>query len=149
MEGMKKVKISIIALILCFCLFSVMVKTVSAYEEVEKHPIDIALEKKIDADPSTFGTMEAYEWAIGEWDKLLNANYNGLMKKLDKKDQERLRASQREWVKYRDLEFGFNENFWAGFNGSMYRVFPLAYQSNFVRERALGLGYYLEDLKER
>ena len=145
---MKKIKIFTFALILCFCLFPAA-GTASAYTEVEKHPIDIALEKKIDADPSTFGTMEAYEWAIGEWDKLLNANYNGLMKKLDKEDQERLRASQREWVKYRDLEFRFNSEFWGTFQGTMYISFPLAYQSNFVRERALRLGYYLEDLKDR
>ena len=144
---MKKIKIFTPAFISCFCLFATMAKTVSACEEAEKHPIDIALEEKIDADSSTFGMMDAYEWAASEWDKLLNENYSALMKNLDKEDRERLRASQREWIKYRDLEFRFNENFWAGFDGSMYRIFPLAYQSNFVRERALKLGHYLESGK--
>ena len=122
------------------------INVVFAYDEVKNHPIDIALEKRIDDDPSTVGMMEAYQWACEEWDKLLNSNYNALMKKLDKENQERLRASQREWIKYRDLEFTFNENYWGAFEGTAYRVFPYAYQSDFIRERALRLGYYLEDL---
>ena len=145
---MRKIKIFVFAAILVYCLFSAA-GMVQAYNEVEKHPIDVALEKKIDGDPSTAGMVEAFEWAIREWDKLLNDNYNALMKKLDKKEQERLRASQREWIKYRDLEFEFNENYWAAFQGTMYVTFSLSYQSDFVRERALRLGYYLEDLNER
>jgi uncharacterized protein YecT (DUF1311 family) len=121
--------------------------TASAYVVVQNHPIDIAIEEKIDENGSNFGMIEAYEWGIQEWDKLLNQNYQALMKKLKKGDQERLRASQREWIKYRDLEFKFNTEYWAGFKGSMYLPFPFAYQSNFIRERALRLGYYLEDLE--
>ena len=146
---MKKITVVMLPLMVCFCLFSTMTRTGSAYEEVKNHPIDLALEKKIDADPSPAGMVEAYEWAIEAWDKLLNENYNALAKKLDKENQERLRASHREWIQYRDLEFRFNSEYWGTFQGSMYVSFPLAYQSNFVRERALRLGYYLNDLKER
>ena len=138
-----------LASVLCFCLFGADKMTVWAYEEIKKHAIDVALEERIDADSSTFGTIEAYEWAAQEWDKLLNDNYNALMKKLDKENRERLRASQREWIKYRDMEFAFNENYWGGFDGTMYSVFPFAYRSNFVRERALRLGYYLEDFNTK
>ena len=145
---MRKMKVFALAAILGYYMFTAAL-AVSAYEPVENHPIDVALEKKIDDDPSTAGMIEAFEWAIGEWDKLLNVNYNALMSKLDKKEQERLRASQREWIKYRDLEFAFNENYWAAFNGTMYVSFPLSFQSDFVRERALRLGYYLEDLNQR
>ena len=122
------------------------INEVYAYEEVKNHPLDIALEKRLNDAPSTAGMMEAYEWACKEWDKLLNANYKALMSKLDKENQERLRASQREWIKYRDLEFDFNGNYLGSFEGTMYRIFPYSYQSDFVRERALRLGYYLEDL---
>jgi uncharacterized protein YecT (DUF1311 family) len=117
-----------------------------AYEIVANHPIDIQLEKEIDADPSTSGMINAYKRAIDAWDSELNKNYQALMKKLDKENQDELRASQREWIKYRDLEFKFNGNLWMDFDGTMYRVFPFIFQSNFVRERALRLGYYLEDL---
>ncbi|MCL1876328.1 MAG: DUF1311 domain-containing protein [Synergistaceae bacterium] len=145
---MKKVKIFVFAAVLVYCLFSAA-GIVCAYEPVKDHPIDIALESKIDDDPSTAGMVEAFEWAIKEWDNLLNVNYSALMNKLDKKEQERLRASQREWIKYRDLEFEFNAKYWAAFQGTMYVSFPLSFQSDFVRERALRLGYYLEDLNDR
>ena len=121
----------------------------AANDEVDKHPIDVALEEKIDADSSTAGMIEASQWAEEEWDKLLNTNYQALMKKLDKESQEKLRNSQREWVKFRDLEFEFNGNFYGGFEGTMYRVFAAGFRADFVRERALRLGAYLEQMNER
>jgi len=135
----------ILALVFLAAVFTVSLN-VNAVFANEKHPIDVALEEKIDADPSTYGMIEATQWAIEEWDKVLNENYNALMEKLDKENQERLRASQREWIKYRDLEFEFNGNFWAGFDGTMYRLFPFGFQLDFVRERAMRLGNYIEDL---
>ena len=142
---MKKITVFWLAAVLCFCLFS-GARMAGAYEVIEKHPIDVALDKRLEAGPTTHGTVEAYEYAAKEWDKLLNKNYNALMKKLSKEEQDKLRASQREWIKYRDLEFAFNEKYWGKFQGTMYITFPYAFQCNFVRERALRLGYYLEDL---
>jgi uncharacterized protein YecT (DUF1311 family) len=147
-NNLKKITVFVYAVVLCFCFIDAG-KVASAYVKVENHPIDIELEKKIDEDSSTYGMMEAYQWSVQEWDKLLNKNYNALMKKLSKEELEKLRATQREWIKYRDLEFVFNGEYWSGFEGTMYRVFPAAFQSDFVRERALRLGYYLEDLDDR
>jgi uncharacterized protein YecT (DUF1311 family) len=142
-----RVKIFLAAILaaFCFCAFS-EATLAEASEIVEDHPIDIQLEKEIDADPSTAGMIKAIQKAIEAWDKELNKNYQALMKKLDKKNQEKLRASQREWVKYRDLEFEFNNNFWANFDGTMYLLFPLDFQLEFIKERTLSLGSYLEGL---
>ena len=52
-------------------------------------------------------------------------------------------------MRHRDLEFDFNEDYWAGFDGTMYMVFSFAFQADFVRERALRLGYYIEALRDR
>ena len=120
-----------------------------AYEKAEKHPIDMEMERMLDENPTTAGLWPAYAFAMKEWDKLLNENYKALMQKLTKEEQEKLRASQREWIKYRDLEFAFNEKYWEQFMGTMYVGNSTAYQLMFVRERALRLGYYLEDLSER
>jgi len=146
---MKRTTIFVYAVILCFCLLAGMERVALAYVVIEKHPIDIEMERMLEENPSTAGLWPAYEYAMKEWDKLLNENYNALMKKLTKVEQEKLRASQREWIKYRDLEFAFNETYWSGFKGTMYVGNSTAYQWMFVRERALRLGYYLEDLNER
>jgi uncharacterized protein YecT (DUF1311 family) len=69
------------------------------------------------------------------------------MKKLSKEQQAQLRASQREWIKYRDLEYTFNANFYASFGGTTQGLNIMAYQCSFVRERALALGAYLEELE--
>ena len=145
---MKRIYILLSAAVVCMCLFGGAERMAEAYSAVEKHPIDLKLEKMIEESPTaTAGVAEAYEYATQEWDKLLNKNYNSLMKLLKKDEKEMLKSSQREWIKYRDLEFKFNEKYWLKFSGTMYVPFPYAYQCNFVKERALRLGYYLEDLE--
>ena len=148
---MKKTTAFALAVILCFCLFSGAERAASAAYEKEgeresKHPLDLELERRINADPSTAGMVEAYAQAIADWDKLLNVNYNALMKNLSREQQDKLRASQREWIKYRDLEFDFNRDFHADLGGTIQGVNILAFQCSFVRERALALGAYLEEL---
>ena len=146
---MNKITVFLSAALLCFCFFSGLERMAWAYEEPVNHPIDVALKKRIDEISSTGGTIEAYEYATNEWNKLLNKNYNALMQKLTKEAQEKLKTSQREWIKYRDVEFAFNEKYWEQFSGTMYIPFPYAFQCNFVRERALRLGSYLDDLAGR
>ena len=115
----------------------------------EKHPIDLELERRLDADPSTVGMMEAYKQTANDWDKLLNENYKALMQKLSKEQQDKLRASQREWIKYRDLEAAFRASFYGGFDGTIYLLAPGMFQCSFVRDRALTLGYLLDDLENK
>jgi len=143
---MKKSKIWLVLLFLtALMLFAT---PAFATEAGIKHPIDIELEKKIDADSSTYGMMEAARWAEGEWGKLLDKNYQALMKSLSKKEQAKLKAAQSRWEKHRDAEFDFNGTFWSGFEGTAYPVFAVSFRSDFVRERALQLGRYLDDLNE-
>jgi len=117
-------------------------------EEESVHPIDVEYERRIEADPSTSGMIDAGVWAAEEWDKLLNKNYNELMKNLSEGEQSKLRASQRKWIEYRDLEFAFNAEYWSKFQGTLYSVIPYDYQAEFVKTRALELGAYLESIDE-
>jgi uncharacterized protein YecT (DUF1311 family) len=134
-----------------FVIFAAVFATPSfaSDEEREKHPIEVELEKKIDADPSTAGMIEACRWAEGEWDKLLNKNYQALMKRLGKDEQAKLKAAQLEWIKFRDADFAFNGKFWSGFDGSMFRLNSPSDRADFVRDRALRLGRYLSDLDDK
>ena len=141
---MKKITVFVFASILCFCLFSGMERAASA--EDEKHPIDVEVERRLEADYSTAGMLDAIQYGYDEWDKLLNANYKALMEKLSKEQQEKLRASQREWIKFRDLEFKFNSDFFSD-RGSLGRVEGLSFASDLVKERALTLGRYLAEFE--
>jgi len=146
---MKRMPVFMFVVVLCLCFFSGMGKVALAYTEVENHPIDVKLQRMLEEDSSTSGTWSAYEYAYKEWDKLLNENYQALMKRLSREEQDKLRASQRAWIKYHDLEFDFNGTYWSGFAGTMYTTLPGVYKYMIVRERALRLGYYLEDLRDR
>jgi uncharacterized protein YecT (DUF1311 family) len=136
--------------VLVFCVLAAALcfaNLAFADDETPKHPIDTELEERIDADSSTAGMIEACQWAEGEWDKLLNENYQALMEKLDKKNQAALKASQREWIKFRDLEFEFIGSFYGGMDGTMYQMIAAGDRADFVRERALKLGGYLASLE--
>ena len=143
---MKKITIFLFAAVLCFCLFSYAESM--AAENEKKHPIDLELEKRLSTANTTFEMSEAFGWAAKEWDKLLNVNYKALMQKLSKKRQEQLRAAQREWVKYRDLEFTFNADYNSDYGGTIAGLNVIAFQCDFVRERALALGNYLKSYEE-
>ena len=153
---MKKTILFALAVILCFCLFpnaemmaeaAFVEESNGEQESANKHPIDLELEKRLGDAVTTIDMIEAFKETLADWDKLLNVNYNALMKKLSKEQQAKLRASQREWIKFRDLEFAFNADFNAGLGGTIRGVDILAFQGSFVRERALALGAYLEELQ--
>ncbi|MCL2727509.1 MAG: DUF1311 domain-containing protein [Bacteroidales bacterium] len=73
-----------------------------------------------------------------ELDKLLNANYQALMKKYDKERQDRLRSVQRKWLIYRDAE---NDCY----RSCCMQVINPDYPLFLIEERAYRLGSYLED----
>jgi uncharacterized protein YecT (DUF1311 family) len=88
-------------------LFTFFFYSASAFsqETPEKHPIDIALDKCIDKNPSTQGTVRCLDEAYKKWDAELNKNYKALTLKMDAKQKAALLAAQRKWIEYRDLEF--------------------------------------------
>lgn len=109
------------------------------------HPLDSDVSEKLGDAQTTAEMMEVYAYALEEWDKELNENYKALMQRLSKERQEQLRASQREWIQFRDLEFQFNADFHRDNGGTMAGINIAAFQSDFVRNRALELRGYLPD----
>lgn len=73
----------------------------------EKDPIDKWLDRCIEKDYSTLGVVKCYDEAIDMWDVELNRVYKKLMKSLKPNERKLLRASQREWVKFKEKEFEF------------------------------------------
>lgn len=72
--------------------------------KTDVYRIEKLADKKIQIDFSTAGMTNAVFELNDNYDKLLNKYYAILMKKLNSKDQDKLKASQRNWLKFRDSE---------------------------------------------
>ena len=53
-------------------------------------------------DGGTYQMAECLSAQTAQWDKKMNAAYQALMKTLEPKQREQLRAAQRLWIQYRD-----------------------------------------------
>lgn len=92
-------------------------------------------------------TNQAYLIAYNDYliflDKELNAAYRLLMPKMQKKQQEELKNSQRKWIKFRGTEFEFINNNWTRDNfGSSAWISRGDYRSSIVRDRVMQLLHY-------
>mgnify|MGYP001772491557 CR=1 FL=1 len=118
-----------------------------AEEQEKKHPIDVWLEKCIEKDSSTAGMINCGVKAYDMWDKELNKVYQELMKKLSPEERKLLRESQRQWLKFRDAEFKVIDKIYD-FPGGFYTTQRIGSKIRIIRERALRLKEYLDEISE-
>jgi uncharacterized protein YecT (DUF1311 family) len=81
-----------------------------------------------------------------ELDRLLNKYYKILLNQLNDKEKQKLIASQRAWISYRDKEFEFYDKLVYGIYGYA-TMGPLVYQgyaSKIIEERILTLANLAE-----
>lgn len=100
---------------------------------------------------TTMGMRECYIQGQHKMDSLLNIVYRQLMKQLKPDDQERLRNSQRNWLKFLESEKAFTgEVFrsWANESkyqyGSQINVTEAGFVYGLMKERVLRLMDYIE-----
>ena len=115
----------------------------------EEYPIDAAMDKAMDADPSTGGQTQAIAAALKQWDDELNRHYRTLTKQLEKPAAEALRESQRKWIEWRDLELKSLRAFQAKFEGTMWVPGGAYAEMKLTRERALQLKRMVDLLPDR
>ncbi|MGA9637810.1 lysozyme inhibitor LprI family protein [Flavobacterium sp.] len=72
--------------------------------KTDVYNIEKLADKKIEVDYSTAGMTNVVFELNNNYDKLLNKYYSILLNKLSVKDQEQLKVSQRNWLKFRDSE---------------------------------------------
>lgn len=135
-----------ISISICFILVTF---TAFAEDTTEtRHPIDIRLEEclSIDSNYTTYGMMRCEAIARDEWDKEMNKYYNLLITELSEEDVDRLRASQRQWLKFRDKEVDFSSQMYYGMEGTMWRVVAASSHTDIIKTRALELKSYYEML---
>ncbi len=128
--------------LLCAFFFTSLVAF--SQEAEEKHPIDIALDKCMDKNPSTHGMIGCLDEAYKKWDAELNKNYKALSLKMDTKQKAALLAAQRKWIEYRDLEFKVQTSVYETMQGTMFQPMAVNDRMEVVKKRALDLKSYLD-----
>jgi len=113
----------------------------------EKHPIDKFEEECISKNSTTAGMANCTYEARKKWDAEMNKYYKLLMGLLDKMGQDKLRESQRVWIKFRDAEFENIENMYHQ-RATMYIPIRSGDRKDIVEQRALQLKSYYEESKE-
>lgn len=125
------------------CIFSI-----SLWSQEDEDPIDIRLKECL-ADPehyTTIGMIECYVQANEEWDAELNKYYKLLGALLSKEEKDKLLASQRLWLKFRDSENDFLTTTYINLGGTMWRIVASERRMDMVRTRTLELKRYYENL---
>lgn len=132
---------------LLFIFFSVSV--FSQNKNQQENFIDIEESKCFDKQDISNAEMRKCTIKAREsWDKELNKYYNLLSTKLPKEAFEILKASQKEWIIYRDKEFKFITKFYFEVKeGTMWYNIAENKKKEIVKNRALELQMYFENLE--
>jgi uncharacterized protein YecT (DUF1311 family) len=117
--------------------------------DASKHPIEIAMERKIEENPSTAGMIEAITDAHKAWDALLNRNYQKLQSLLSEDEAVLLKGAQRAWIAFRDKELEELAMLYGKMEGTMYRPMHNYAGMDLVKARALELGRRLEMIENQ
>lgn len=120
-----------------------------ASEPEKQDPIDVAMDKAMDSDPSTAGQIQAVDKAQQRWDKEMNIAYHKLQKAMEKEEWAALQASQQAWLVYRDKELKTLEEIFNRMQGTMYGPVAAYKAMKLTRDRTLVLRGYLDVISER
>lgn len=128
------------------------VKTIETQPEPKtgkKHRIDKISDQCLEKNNSTAGMSECLNQAYQLWDAELNKVYNQLKISLKPDAQNALKASQLEWIKFRDSEFALSDKIYSELQGTMYIPMRVADRVEIVRKRTLELESYIDLLKQK
>ena len=100
-------------------------------------------------DATTTAEMIGCAAHAGEaWDKELNTYYKLYIAELDDANKLVLKEAQRQWIIYRDNEFKLiDTHYYSQLEGTMWHPVAAGEKMKMVKERALKLKSYYEDLE--
>jgi uncharacterized protein YecT (DUF1311 family) len=129
-------------------LLLVLLPTIASAQEIQKHPIDAALDICTEKEPHTAGMVRCTDIAYKKWDQELNKNYQTLMSKLKPADKLLLKSAQLSWITYRDNEFKLIDSIYDKIQGTMYIPMRIDEKMQIVKQRALALASHVDMLGE-
>jgi uncharacterized protein YecT (DUF1311 family) len=109
---------------------------------LKKTIIDSHLDTCLGKANTTADMIQCNSVAYTAWDKQLNRTYAELLSSMSATEKQALRASQRSWLSFRDLEFKALDAMYARLDGTMYLPMRVASRTNVVRDRAMELISY-------
>jgi uncharacterized protein YecT (DUF1311 family) len=95
---------------------------------------------------TTLGMIDCANRAMESWDAEMNKYYRLLLSKLSENTKVKIQISQRKWLEYRDAEFEAQGNLYSEMEGTMWQVVSANRQLQIVKDRAIELMSYYEDL---
>ena len=125
--------------------------TVFAFsQEKITHKIDLELKNCLAAEEnkSTAAMLQCLNDALAEWDLELNATYKLLQTKLDSKAEQKLKDSQRQWIKFKQKEVELINATYGKANGTMWQVIKMDKILEITRNRTQKLQLLLVDLNK-
>lgn len=113
-----------------------------------KHEIDLALDNCLESEHNftTAAMTECFTIAAKSWDLELNNKYRELQKHLSPAQKERLKASQKQWILYRDKETAFSNQVYLDKDGTASILSIEQTKLELTRQRTLMFITYLADL---
>ncbi len=121
-------------------------KYLSIVGGLKKQPIEMLLDQclAIEANQTTLGMAECNRAARDRWDRELNRVYKQLMASLDEDAREALRDSQRQWIRFRDLQIqAIGAIYYGPDSGAIGRIQAAQQVMELTRTQALRLQTYL------
>ncbi|MEZ5466294.1 MAG: lysozyme inhibitor LprI family protein [Lysobacterales bacterium] len=112
----------------------------------DQHPIEAELTRCMETPEgmSTQGMRHCIDQSQAAWDKELNRLWRELMAELGPEAKEKLRASQRQWLAFRDAEYEALNSAYGAMSGTMFQPMHAEALANITRDRAGQLDSLLE-----
>ncbi len=125
------------ALLSCSRLLAETVQTQVVFSPLSnKHPVNVTETGCLKKKQTNTGMMDCASFAIKNWDQEVNRLYDALMATLKPEFQQELKESQNAWLKYRDKEFVFYDNYIGREQGSIWPYVSLTFKRDFIKNRA-------------
>ncbi len=111
-------------------------------------PLDKSTTACINKNYSTTGMIECFNQAYDQWDQELNTIYSLLINNLKEKEQQILQQAQNAWIKYKNTQLESFNQIYDSLTGTMWIPIKLEATVNLIKNRALELQTYLDNLRQ-
>ncbi len=136
--------------ILVFTLLNLSFVSAQNFHDEEVDILNAKLSDCIENNPTTHGNISCIDASMKEWDKFLNKYYKLLKAELSAEGKQKLLETQIEWIKMRDKEYSFIDQYYhveTG-GGTMFQSIALNAKLDIIIARAIQLKKYYVDIND-